>query len=107
MADMGLVGRVPGGPEAMEWTELDTAAPNAGEARIAQHAVGVNFIDTYFRSGLYPWPSTPLIPGAEAAGVVEEVGAGATGLKPGDRVAYTMPLGAYRTRRVGAADRVG
>jgi D-arabinose 1-dehydrogenase-like Zn-dependent alcohol dehydrogenase len=106
MADMGVVARVPGGPEAMEWTELDTAAPNVGEARIAQHAVGVNFIDTYFRSGLYPWPSTPLIPGAEASGVVEDVGPGVTDLKPGDRVAYTMPLGAYRTRRVVPADRL-
>ena len=106
MADMGVVARVPGGPEAMEWTELDTAAPNAGEARIVQHAVGVNFIDTYFRSGLYPWPSTPLIPGAEAAGVVEDVGPGVTDLKPGDRIAYTMPLGAYRTRRVVPADRL-
>jgi NADPH:quinone reductase len=106
MPDMGVVARAPGGPEAMEWTELDTAAPNAGEARIVQHAVGVNFIDTYFRSGLYPWPSTPLIPGAEASGVVEDVGAGVTDLRPGDRVAYTMPLGAYRTRRVVPADRL-
>jgi NADPH2:quinone reductase len=64
----------------LEWTELDTAAPGPGEARIAQRAVGVNFIDTYFRSGLYPWPSTPLIPGAEAAGVVEDLGSGVTGL---------------------------
>jgi NADPH:quinone reductase len=106
MADMGVVVRVAGGPEAMEWTELDTAAPGPGEARIVQHAVGVNFIDTYFRSGLYPWPSTPLIPGAEASGVVEEVGPGVTGLAPGDRVAYTMPLGAYRTRRAVPADRL-
>jgi NADPH2:quinone reductase len=90
----------------LEWTELDTAAPGPGEVRIAQRAVGVNFIDTYFRSGLYPWPSTPLIPGAEAAGVVEDLGSGVTGLKAGDRVAYTMPLGAYRTRRVVPADRL-
>src|SRR5882757_1934845 len=106
MADMGVVVRAAGGPEAMEWTELDTVAPNPGEARIVQHAVGVNFIDTYFRSGLYPWPSTPLIPGAEASGMVEDVGPGVTGLKPGDRVAYTMPHGAYRTRRVLPADRL-
>jgi NADPH:quinone reductase len=106
MIDMGVVVRAAGGPEAMEWTELETAAPGAGEVRIAQRAVGVNFIDTYFRSGLYPWPSTPLIPGAEAAGVVEDVGPGVTGFKPGDRVAYTMPLGAYRTRRVVPADRL-
>ena len=97
MADMGVVVRTAGGPEALEWTELDTASPGPGEVRIAQRAVGVNFIDTYFRSGLYPWPSAPLIPGAEAAGVVEDLGSGVAGLKAGDRVAYTMPLGAYRT----------
>jgi NADPH2:quinone reductase len=106
MADMGVVVYAAGGPEAMQWTELDTAAPGPREARIVQHAVGVNFIDTYFRSGLYPWPSTPLIPGAEASGVVEDVGPGVTGLAPGDRVAYTMPLGAYRTRRAVPADRL-
>jgi NADPH2:quinone reductase len=106
MADMGVVVRAAGGPETLEWTELETAAPGAGEARIAQRAVGVNFIDTYFRSGLYPWPTTPLIPGAEASGIVEDVGPGVSGLKSGDRVAYTMPLGAYRTRRVVPADRL-
>jgi NADPH2:quinone reductase len=106
MVDGGVVVRAAGGPDALEWAELETAAPNAGEARIVQHAVGVNFIDTYFRSGLYPWPSTPLIPGAEASGVVEDLGPGVTGLKAGDRVAYTMPVGAYRTRRVVPADRL-
>jgi len=106
MTDMGVVVRAAGGPEAMEWTELDIAAPGPGEVRLAQRAVGVNFIDTYFRSGLYPWPSTPLIPGAEAAGVVEDVGAGVTGFRAGDRVAYALPLGAYRTRRVVPADRL-
>src|SRR6202043_1014625 len=106
MPDMGVVVRTAGGPETLEWTALDTGAPGRGEVRIVQHAIGVNFIDTYFRSGLYPWPSTPLIPGAEAAGVVEDVGPGVTGVAPGDRVAYTMPLGAYRTRRVVPADRL-
>jgi NADPH:quinone reductase len=106
MSDRGFVVRAPGGPEALEWTELATGAPGPGEARILQRAVGVNFIDTYFRSGLYAWPSTPLIPGAEAAGVIEEVGAGVAGLKAGDRVAYTLPTGAYRTRRVVPADRL-
>ena len=104
--DSGMVVRAAGGPEALEWTVLETAAPAAGEVRIVQRAIGVNFIDTYFRSGLYPWPVTPLIPGAEAAGVVEDVGAGVTDLKPGDRVAYTLPLGAYRTRRVVPAERL-
>lgn len=106
MVDMGVVVRAAGGPEALEWTELETPAPGAGEVLITQRAVGVNFIDTYFRSGLYPWPTTPLVPGAEASGIVEDVGPGVTGLKSGDRVAYTMPLGAYRTRRVVPADRL-
>jgi NADPH2:quinone reductase len=105
-ADMGVVVRTAGGPEALEWTSLDTAAPGHGEVRLEQRAIGVNFIDTYFRSGLYPWPSTPLIPGAEAAGVVAEVGEGVADLKVGDRVAYTLPLGAYRTQRVVPAERL-
>ncbi len=104
--DMGVVVRAAGGPEKLEWTSLQTPAPGPGEARIVQRAVGVNFIDTYFRSGLYPWPETPLIPGAEGAGVVAEIGAGVNDLKVGDRVAYTVPLGAYRTQRVVAADRL-
>ena len=101
-----MVVRAPGGPEALEWSTLQTAAPGPGEVRILQHAIGVNFIDTYFRTGHYPWPSTPLIPGAEAAGVVAEIGAGVADLKVGDRVAYTLPVGAYRTQRVVAAERL-
>ena len=104
--DMGVVVRAAGGPEALEWTALKTAAPGRGEVRILQRAIGVNFIDTYFRSGLYPWPSTPLIPGGEAAGVVAEVGDEVADLKVGDRVAYTLPLGAYRTQRVVPAERL-
>jgi NADPH2:quinone reductase len=104
--DAGLMVRAPGGPEALEWSALETKAPGAGEVRLLQRAIGVNFIDTYFRSGLYPWPSTPLIPGAEAAGVVAEVGRGVTDLKVGDRVAYTLHAGAYRTQRVVAAERL-
>lgn len=106
MTDMGMVVRSAGGPEALEWVPLDTAAPGPGEACIVQHAIGVNFLDTYYRSGLYPWPSTPLIPGAEAAGVVESVGPGVTDLAVGDRVAYVMQVGAYRTRRVVPAERL-
>jgi NADPH2:quinone reductase len=104
--DMGVVVRAPGGPEALEWSALETAAPGPGEVRILQRAIGVNFIDTYFRNGHYPWPSTPLIPGAEAAGVVAQVGAGVADFKVGDRVAYTLPVGAYRTQRVVAAERL-
>ena len=104
--DMGVVVRAPGGPEALEWSALETAAPGPGEVRILQRAIGVNFIDTYFRNGHYPWPSTPLIPGAEAAGVVAQVGAGVADFNVGDRVAYTLPVGAYRTQRVVAAERL-
>jgi NADPH2:quinone reductase len=103
--DFGIVARERGGPEVLEWTALETAAPASGEVRIAQRAVGVNFIDTYFRKGVYPWPVSPLIPGGEAAGVVDAVGAGVD-FKVGDRVAYTSPSGAYRTRRVMPAERV-
>jgi NADPH2:quinone reductase len=106
MTDMALVAHAAGGPDVLEWIAQDTPAPGPGEARIAQRAIGVNFIDTYYRSGSYPWPATPLIPGAEAAGVVEDVGPGVTGLSPGDRVAYVMHVGAYRTRRVVPADRL-
>jgi NADPH2:quinone reductase len=106
VTDMGMQVRTAGGPEVLEWTPLNTAAPGPGEVRMVQKAVGVNFIDTYFRSGQYPWPTTPLIPGGEAAGIVEDVGAGVGNFKPGDRVAYIMPHGAYRTRRVVPADRL-
>ena len=104
--DMGIVVRAAGGPEALEWTAVNTGSPGPGEVRIVQRAIGVNFIDTYFRSGLYPWPSSPLIPGAEAAGVVAEIGTEVADLKVGDRVAYTMPLGAYRMQRVVPAERL-
>jgi len=106
MTDMAIIVRAAGGPEALEWTALETPGAGPGEVRIAQVAIGVNFLDTYYRSGLYPWPATPLIPGAEAAGVIEDVGAGVANLAVGDRVAYVTPVGAYRTRRVVPADRV-
>src|SRR3974390_2538589 len=99
-ADFGIVVRQAGGPGGVE-----TAPPARGEVRIVQRAIGVNFIDVYFRKGLYPWPTTPLVPGGEAAGVVEAVGGGA-GFKGGDRWAYTLPGGAYRTRRVVPAERL-
>jgi NADPH2:quinone reductase len=105
-ADFGIVVHTAGGPENLEWTALETPAPGRGEVRIVQKAIGVNFIDTYFRKGVYAWPTTPLIPGGEAAGVIDAVGDGVTDLKSGDRVAYVLPSGAYRTRRVVAADRV-
>lgn len=97
----------PGGPEGFERRPIAPPAPGPGEALVRHTAVGLNFIDVYHRSGLYPWPvERDLIPGSEAAGVVEALGPGVQGLKPGDRVAYTHPLGAYATRRVLPADRL-
>ncbi|MGB3387014.1 MAG: quinone oxidoreductase [Pseudaminobacter sp.] len=96
-----------GGPEALTYEEISVDHPQAGQALIRHTAIGLNFLDTYFRSGLYPAPAgLPLIPGGEAAGVVVEVGEGVDWLKKGDRVAYTTPLGAYCEERVVAADRL-
>src|SRR6478672_2674271 len=84
-----------GGPEVLVWEEVQVGKPGPGEARIRHTAVGLNFVDIYNRSGLYPM-ALPSGIGGEAAGVVEEVGAGVTDLKPGDRVAYgAAPIGAY------------
>ena len=97
----------PGGPEVLERIGLAIPSPAPGEVQIIHRAIGVNFIDCYFRSGLYPWPDPErLIPGAEAAGVIEAVGAGVTGLKAGDRVAYTLPNNAYASARNIAATHV-
>jgi NADPH2:quinone reductase len=95
----------PGGPEALRFEEVDLAPPGPGEVRVRQTAVGVNFIDVYFRGGLYPAPM-PFILGNEAAGVVEAVGEGVTELKAGSRVAYTATLGCYAGARNMPADRV-
>src|SRR5216110_2899889 len=95
-----------GGPEVLAWEEVNLGKPGAGEARIRHTAVGLNFLDIYSRSGLYPLP-LPSGLGSEAAGVVEEVGPGVTDLKVGDRVAYAGgPLGAYSEARVIPADRL-
>ncbi|MFZ1469270.1 MAG: quinone oxidoreductase [Paracoccaceae bacterium] len=101
-----LVARTPGGPEVMDWVDLPDGQPGPGEVLLRHTAIGVNFIDIYFRSGLYPWPETPMVPGAEAAGVVEGLGEGVTDLRLGDRVAYVLPFGAYRETRVVPADRL-
>jgi len=88
-----------GGPEVMRFVEVDLPEPAAGEARVRHTAIGLNFIDTYHRTGLYPLP-LPAGLGSEAAGVVEAVGAGVTEVKPGDRVVYTgRPADSYSERR--------
>lgn len=89
-----------GGPEVLRWEEVELSAPGEGQARVRHTAVGVNFIDTYFRSGLYPTP-LPGGLGSEAAGIVEAVGPGVTVVKPGDRVAYAGgPPGSYAEARL-------
>lgn len=97
----------PGGPEVMRWDQVDVGAPGPGEIRLRQTAIGLNFIDVYHRSGLYPLPALPAVLGLEAAGVVEAVGPGVADLRAGDRVAYaSLPVGAYAEARLMPADRV-
>jgi NADPH2:quinone reductase len=89
-----------GPPSVMKWEEVAIGKPKKGEVRLRQTAVGLNFIDTYFRAGLYPQP-LPLTLGSEGAGVVEALGGGVTGLKVGDRVAYAGgPIGSYAEQRL-------
>lgn len=95
-----------GGPEVMKYEDVDVGEPGAGEVRIRHTAVGVNYIDVYFRTGLYPSPPFPFTPGMEAAGVVEAVGEGVSDLKEGDRVAYAMVLGSYAQVRTIPAEKL-
>ena len=83
-----------GGPEVLKWEEVEVGAPGPGEVRVRNTAIGLNFIDTYHRSGLYPM-ALPLTLGSEGAGVVEAVGPRVKEFKAGDRVAYAQPIGAY------------
>ena len=83
-----------GGPEQMRWEEVIIGDPGPGEVRVRNTAIGLNFIDTYHRSGLYPMP-LPMVLGSEGAGVVEAVGPKVKEFKVGDRVAYAQPIGAY------------
>jgi NADPH:quinone reductase len=97
----------PGGPEILSWDEVDPGKPGAGQVLLKQTAVGLNFIDVYHRTGLYPVAALPAAIGMEAAGTVETVGPGVTDLKVGDRVAYgTGPLGAYAEARIMPADKL-
>jgi NADPH:quinone reductase len=95
-----------GGPEVLRWEEVEVGQPGPGEARVRHTAIGLNYVDTYVRSGLYP-ASLPSGLGTEAAGVVEAVGPGVTDVQVGDRVAYSGgPQGAYSEERVMPADRL-
>src|SRR4051812_42777143 len=95
-----------GGPEVLTFEEVEVPAPGPGQVKIRNRAIGVNFIDTYFRMGMYPSPvGMPFVSGNDAAGDVIAVGPGVTDLKGGDRVGYTSALGAYAAERILPADR--
>lgn len=90
----------PGDTSVLRYESVDVPAPQGTDVRVRNHAIGINFIDTYYRTGLYPWPQTPLIPGSEGAGEVTAVGDAVTLVKVGDRVTYTTPVGAYAQERL-------
>lgn len=95
-----------GGPEVLRWDEIEVGEPGPGQVRIRQTAVGLNYIDTYHRSGAYKLPDLPAVIGMAGTGVVEALGPDVTTLKPGDRVGYAMSIGAYAESRLIAADRL-
>ena len=96
-----------GGPDVLEYTDYNPAAPGPNEVRVQNQAIGLNFIDTYFRSGLYTPPALPSSLGTEGAGIVEAVGSAVSGFQVGDRVAYaTGPLGAYSELHVLPAEKL-
>lgn len=95
-----------GGPEVMRYEDVEVGAPGPGQVRVRQSAVGVNFIDTYFRTGLYKPASLPFTPGNEGAGVVVAVGPGVEHVRVGDRVAYGTSIGSYAQERLVEADRL-
>src|SRR5215471_7681033 len=95
-----------GGPQALRWEEVADPKPGPGEARVRHTAIGLNFIDVYFRSGVYKAAGFPFIPGQEGAGVVEAVGPGVNEVRPGDRVAYAGVQGAYAEVRTLPAARL-
>ena len=94
-----------GGPEEMKFEQVELASPKPGEALLRQTAIGLNFIDVYIRTGLYPSP-LPTVLGSEGVGVVEAVGEGVADLMPGDRVVYNGGVGAYASHRLYPADRL-
>ncbi len=104
VANHAIVIEQTGGPDALVWQEVPISDPGPGEIRIRHHAIGLNFIDTYFRSGLYP-ATPPFTPGNEGAGEVVAIGEGVKRFATGDRVAYTIGLGGYAEERNLPADR--
>src|SRR5215208_6471302 len=94
-----------GGPEVLKWGEVEVGEPGPGQVKLRQQAAGLNYIDVYHRTGLYP-QVYPFIPGVEGAGEVEAIGEGVADLKPGDRVAYAGPTGGYAEARLIDADRL-
>ena len=100
-----IVIRETGGPEVLKWEPVEVGEPGPGQARLRQHAAGLNFIDVYHRTGFYPQP-LPFTPGVEGAGMVESVGQDVDNVKAGDRVAYAGPIGGYAETRLIAADRL-
>jgi NADPH2:quinone reductase len=95
-----------GGPEVLKWEGVEVGKPGPGQARIRHKAIGLNFVDVYYRTGLYKPAAFPYVPGSEGAGAVIEVGAGVSNVKPGDRVAYSGDNGAYAEERLIAVDRL-
>jgi NADPH2:quinone reductase len=95
-----------GGAEVLKLIDHQPGDPGAGQVLIRQTAIGLNYIDVYFRTGLYPAPQMPFVPGMEGVGIIEGVGDGVTAFKVGDRVAYPAVLGAYATHRIVPDDRI-
>jgi NADPH:quinone reductase-like Zn-dependent oxidoreductase len=107
IAGLGIVLQRHGGPEELRWQRIEAPPPGPGEVRLRHTAVGLNFIDVYVRTGLYPLLQPPGVPGMEAAGEVIDVGEGVVGIMPGDRVAYACPpVGAYAQLRTMKADQL-
>jgi NADPH:quinone reductase len=101
MTDIQIAISAIGDASVLQASPQTAQAPGAGEIRVRHHAIGINFVDIYHRSGIYPLPAFPAVPGVEGAGIVEAVGADVTGLKPGDRIAYAgTPIGAYASTRL-------
>jgi NADPH2:quinone reductase len=95
-----------GGPEVMQWEEVQVGEPGPGQAKVKQYAAGINYIDVYHRTGLYPAASMPFTPGSEGAGQVVAIGEGVTDVEVGDRVAYAGVIGGYAEERLIPADRL-